>query len=661
MTSGYIKKDFSGGYVKLSWELVSQDAKTSTSNLKYQLSVYRNPGFSSTEARSYSITFDGNKIASGSISLAGSGTKIVKSGTTTISHSVTGVKTFSYSFTQALGSVGTISGSGTGTLPTIQRATTPSLSSSTVIMGDKLTIYMPRVDNSFTHTLKYSFNGGDVAVMGTGSGTEFIWVVPLYFAHSIPNATSGGGIITCETYSGPTLIGSKSISFTATVPDSIKPTINVAISDNDEQIAKKFGAYIQNKTRLNVEITSEGAYSSTITSYKTTIDGITYNGESFTSNPLTNSGTITLASIVTDSRGRTNEYRTNISVLEYSVPRIYSFNCYRSNSNKAANEEGQHVTCAVNFAITDLNEKNDKSYQIQYRLKGSEEWISFASGAVYALNDTIINTAINFNTDNSYEVRLVVEDYFKPVNTIANIPTAFTLIDYYSSGKGLSIGKVSEKEAFEVAIPMETAFGEIITTPFALPIGQDLNDCTEPGFYFIQSTAVAETILNKPKTGTATAFIEVLKGGNAGQKIQRFYILDKVGQFIWQRTFYEGAWGAWQMVGGGTQTVQFTPAGGVNISRASVSRQGDIVSAFFRININYAVSAGETFVVGTLPAEVAPNNGVATLGIHGTNALIVVWVEADGKVKIRPGSDYTANAAIEANLSWNITATWQQE
>ena len=41
----------------------------------------------------------------------------------------------------------------------------------------------------------------------------------------IPKAASGKGTITCKTYKGGTLIGTKSVTFTATVPGSMKPEV----------------------------------------------------------------------------------------------------------------------------------------------------------------------------------------------------------------------------------------------------------------------------------------------------------------------------------------------------------------------------------------------------------------------------------------------------
>lgn len=107
----------------------------------------------------------------------------------------------------------------------IKRATTPTLSATSVQMGKAITITMNRVASAFTHTLKYTING-TTKTIASGLGTSYTWVVPKDLVQYIPNALSGKITITCETYSGTTMVGSKDVSFTATIPDVSVPTLS---------------------------------------------------------------------------------------------------------------------------------------------------------------------------------------------------------------------------------------------------------------------------------------------------------------------------------------------------------------------------------------------------------------------------------------------------
>lgn len=119
------------------------------------------------------------------------------------------------------------SGSFSITLPTIPRATTPTLSATSVQMGKNITVTMNRAASSFTHKLKYTINGktGDIA---SNLGTSYTWTIPKDLVQHIPNLLQATVTITCETYSGTTLVGSKTVPFTATVPNTSVPTLSAS-------------------------------------------------------------------------------------------------------------------------------------------------------------------------------------------------------------------------------------------------------------------------------------------------------------------------------------------------------------------------------------------------------------------------------------------------
>lgn len=76
------------------------------------------------------------------------------------------------------------------TLSTIPRASNPSLSSSSVIMGDSITVYTNRASSNFTHVLYYQIGSGGWNTIATEIGTSKSWTVPLSFANRTPNSTS---------------------------------------------------------------------------------------------------------------------------------------------------------------------------------------------------------------------------------------------------------------------------------------------------------------------------------------------------------------------------------------------------------------------------------------------------------------------------------------
>ena len=428
----------------------SQSVANNTSNVTVSVRVYRtNTGYTTYGTGTVYCTINGTQYTEGITS----SDKITSSGivlfskTLNIAHNADGTKTLTVSARITHDQFSSSSQSYPQTLTTIPRATTPTLSASSVNMGASITINMPRASSSFEHTLTYKF-GSATGTIGSELGTSKAWTVPLSLASQIPKATSGTCTITCKTYNGSTLIGTKTVSFTAKVPSSVVPSISaLTVTEATTGLAAQFGGYVQNKSKLKVAITASGSYSSTITSYTTTIAGKSYSGSGFTSGVLTSSGTVTIKTTVKDSRGRTATKSTTITVLAYAAPKISKFTSARTSAG---------VSVTMNFSITSLSEKNKKEYSVDYKPKTSDTWENLTSGSVYSYNSTQ-TFPDTFSTESSYDLRLVVTDYFGSVTTYGEIGTAFTLMDFHSGGKGMAFGKVCETED-EIEFDMDVNF-----------------------------------------------------------------------------------------------------------------------------------------------------------------------------------------------------------
>ena len=135
--------------------------------------------------------------------------------------------------------------------------------------------------------------------MGTKSGTictkssstSVSWTPPLDLAHMVPNATSGVGTLYCDTYNGNTKIGSKSISFTCNVPASVKPSCSISSLTNTNST---FGCYAKLLSGVKVKPSASGSYSSTISSLKISVTGMSdktaSSGTEYTFDPFTSTG-----------------------------------------------------------------------------------------------------------------------------------------------------------------------------------------------------------------------------------------------------------------------------------------------------------------------------------------------------------------------------------
>ena len=232
----------------------------------------------------------------------------------------------------------------------------PSTSASSVNMGNAVTIYTNRVSTATTHTLLYTF-GNTSGTIATSVGASVNWTPPLTLASQIPSATSGTCTITCQSYIGGTLTGTRTCTLTLNVPSTVVPSISsVTVEDTNSTVATRIQAYVRSLSTLSVEITAAGSYGSTVSSYRTSLDGVTYTAASFTaSKKLSTAGNLALTVTVTDSRGRTATYTETLTVLDYSYPSIRLFKADRCNADgSAAQMDGTHVHYSFEGGVVSL-------------------------------------------------------------------------------------------------------------------------------------------------------------------------------------------------------------------------------------------------------------------------------------------------------------------
>ena len=466
-TSGTIQEAIRTGYrLQIAWTVDSQSVanNTSTVTAKVQLvSTGSSYTINSSVSKSGSLTINGTKYTFNfTASLSGNQTKTLFTKTVTVGHASDGTKTCAFSATCGINVTlsgtyyGNVTASGNGTFNTIARASTiSSVTSSVAVNGtNAVTVAITRASSSFTHTVVFSF--GSYSKTTTGVGTSTSYAIPTSWLNAIPNATSGTAKVTVTTYSGSTKIGSAvSKNFTLTVPASVVPSISsVAVADTTTN-QTTFGNMVQNKSKPKLTITAAGSLGSTITAYKTVFEGKTYTGATPTTAVITKSGTASASITVTDSRGRTATTTKTWTVVAYTAPKIISFQGFRCLADGTENYEGTYLNAAVNFSVSSVNEKNTASYTIEWKLQSADTWTKLTSGSVYALNTNIVSASGLFSVDSSYDIRLSVKDSFTTVSSVFEIPTAFTLLDFNASGKGLAFGKVSEvANGMEIDLPM---------------------------------------------------------------------------------------------------------------------------------------------------------------------------------------------------------------
>lgn len=471
-----ISKTFATGYqVIIDTKVNSQSAASNNSNVTVAVklkSLGSSWTINSSASKSGSVTINGTKYDfTFTAALSGNQTKTVYTKTVNIPHGDDGKKTLSLA--ASLGVNVTISGtsqttwtvSGSETLPTIARASTLGAISDFTLTS-AFNVVVTKKNTDYYDTLVIKVGSTTIkTIAGIANGTTSVTFTSTELNNiykALPNVTKGTltFTLTTKTSSSGSNVGTASRTATGTIPSTVKPSISsVALAETVSGLASKFGAYIKGRSKIKGTITATAGTGSTIASYKTVINGSTYNEttNSFTTGALKTAGSNSFTVTVTDKRGRTATYNGTFSVLDYTPPKITTLTVKRaslSGSTYTEDDEGTYAKVVINSAITSLNSKNDKTFTLGYRLANSTG--DFTNVTVpqtaYTLNTTVY--VAGMNADNAYEFKLTATDYFDAESKTVNLGSSFTLINFNASGHALAFGGVSDVDnSFQVKLP----------------------------------------------------------------------------------------------------------------------------------------------------------------------------------------------------------------
>lgn len=439
-------------YAVLTVNESSYSVAGNTSVVSWSLIMYRPSSVSSSASKSYSVTINGGKVKSGTYTIGGSGTKTIASGSTTITHNSDGAKTITFGASVEFGitwsgtKINTLSGSSSLKLTTIPRTSDIGVNKSSIPADGSTEIVATatKKSSSFTDTISVSLGSHSMSVT---SGTAF--TIPKDWNDAITD-TSATATVTVTTNSGSTTIGSKSVTFTVTVPDDVVPVISsVNTSEAVTSVTAAFGSrFVKTLSQLNVKVNASGVYGSTIKSYVVTLDGVEYNSAEFQSNALNNSGSVKIKATVTDSRGRTGTFEKTITVIDYVAPNIVGVTHYPCDSAGNRDANGTNTKVIITGAVASVENQNSESLLLQYKASSDS---SYTDVTLTVTDWTFEASTIINNTDptRTYEFVAVLSDKISTVSfkTFTGIP----VISKHAGGDGVTLFGEAEGPGFKVA------------------------------------------------------------------------------------------------------------------------------------------------------------------------------------------------------------------
>jgi len=223
-------------YVKVDWTRTSFSTENNTSTISVTGTVKSNLGPGYTRGwYDKQLIVDGTTYNDSTYYNVGSEGQIYSKTGIVINHTSDGSKSFDISFKVKVGQNNswTCTGSGTFTLETIPRASSFSLTSSSIYTTGNIAGTITRASTSFTHDVKLTYNNTDYS-LATGQATSFTASVPSGLKTVMKNGSlaSVSCVVTVTTKSGSTAIGTATNNITISAPNATISTTTTSVAVN---------------------------------------------------------------------------------------------------------------------------------------------------------------------------------------------------------------------------------------------------------------------------------------------------------------------------------------------------------------------------------------------------------------------------------------------
>lgn len=555
----------SGSYTTtLTVNQTSQDVASNTSVLTYSLTLKKNSGYGLWNNNScpWSITINGTTVSGTFTYDFRNYSSLTLKGNTTISvpHNSDGTKSVSVSASVNMDNtpyVYTMSPSGTLTLTTIPRASTPSVANSYSIANTTGSLsYSITSQANFYHIVYWGIGDwvDEVRVGNINTTTKSFTIANTSLLAKMSTTTSATLTITVSTYSDSaynSFVASSTVYSTITVNTSyIKPSVSLGnIVINSTPITGYAVAGYASLRDTFSTTNSSGAngvttYFSISTGSLQTTSTTSTSGTIYTNTvPQSNSNyTLTIYAYAKDSRGATSDtVSKSITVYGYQPPTA-NLTAYRTTSSSSTNEDGAGIYAYVTFsgAVRSTVNNQNSIQSVACTYSGSISGTA-TSGGHYALAD---NQSVTFT--------LTVTDKVTSSTAVVNITSAIYPLDLVDDGNGHVGGgfaTLAEINKFKFGLPVEVN-GAVTATQFnGNSTGTTLNrTSSNPDSALKQNSVVfGEYYDGNIPTGQGYWHIVSLQGPDVRWGTQ--IAIGQTVQGVFYRRFANNSWTSWIQIG----------------------------------------------------------------------------------------------------------------
>lgn len=368
---------------------------------------------------------------------------LLASGSTWVNHNADGSKVFDMG-----GSCVAVAGQGSGagftnfTLPTIPRASQPTLSDTTLNSDQNVTMYTNRASGSFTHTVQLKF-GALVKTIATGVHTSLVINMNDHKADMgaiITSQNTGGGNITIKTYNGGTYLGEKYVDFSYVMINANPVFTIVGSKDTNATTVAITGddtKFIQNESTLESTILVADKmttkFSASAVRYESTVNGIKITqpfsatvDRTFSHGVINSGANLSQVVNAVDSRGNVATVNKTLTMIPYAKP---SVNVMATRLNGFENDTTLEVSGSfsrLTIGGVDKNTVGTSAVEYRYKLNGGT-WTAWTTMTRTVGTGTFDTTDIALSLDNSVSVDFEA----RATDELNTTTTAFTM----SAGK----------------------------------------------------------------------------------------------------------------------------------------------------------------------------------------------------------------------------------
>lgn len=315
-------------------------------------------------------------------------------------------------------------------------------------LGAAQTLTINRADTAFTHTIQYTVGSASGTIATKTSAVNVNWTPPLSLASQNTTGKTLSCKLTLTTYSGSTALGTSEITISLTIPSTTAPTVTAVYQPEGSPFD---GIYVQGKSKVKATYTAAGQYGASIKNYESTVNGTatTHTAESFTSEVITSSGSVSVSVKATDSRGYSTTKTGSITVQPYEAPAVIPVSgqtaivCARATADGVLNDSGTYLRIRAGKRFSAVSGKNKCLLRFRYAEEGQ------GLGAWSVLLDkgssaNEISTTLNLDLDptKAYTVEIGVSDEVGSSAAITfSIPTQDVPLHLGNGGKNVALGR----------------------------------------------------------------------------------------------------------------------------------------------------------------------------------------------------------------------------